>query len=147
MHDIIHNIGVSQIAAPQTIKTVAVVGEVIDTQGIGALAVAVLLGNAADTLGAGVYVDLKIEHADDNGNDAPAAFAPCTAADISPDMAVSAGVFQRVNSPSLDNTRYAVEYRGGKRFVRVSAVPAGLDDGLPLAMLAMAGNTAQKPGA
>jgi len=145
MHDIIHNIGLSQIAAPQAITAAPVTGAVIDTQGIGTLAVAVLLGAAADTLGASVYIDLKIEHADDDGTGAPAAFAPCTDTEVLPEMTLTDGVFKRIDSNAEANTRYALEYRGEKRFVKVSAVPAGLEDGAPIAMIALCGNPAQKP--
>lgn len=41
--------------------------------------------------------------------------------------------------------RYAVEYSGGKRFVRITAAPQGLTEGIQLAMLALAANAAQKP--
>ncbi|MDP2204755.1 MAG: hypothetical protein Q8K65_00445 [Alphaproteobacteria bacterium] len=145
MHDIIHNIGLSQVAAPQVMTSAPVTGAVIDTQGIGTLAVAVLLGAAADTLGVAVYIDLKIEHADDDGTGNPAAFTPCTDADVLPDMTLSSGVFKRIDSNAEANMRYALEYRGEKRFVKVSAVPAGLEDGAPIAMIALCGNPAQKP--
>lgn len=145
MHDIIHNIGLSQIAPPQVITTAPVTGAVIDTQGIGTLAVAVLLGAAADTLGASVYIDLKIEHADDDGTGNPAAFAPCTDAEVLPEMTLTNGVFKRIDDNAEANARYALEYRGEKRFVKVSAVPAGLEDGAPVAMIALCGNPAQKP--
>lgn len=145
MHDIIHNIGLSQMAAPQTLIAAPAVGAVVDTQGIGTLAVAVLVGAPADTLGPAVYVDLKIEHADDDGTGSPGAFAPCTAAEVLPEMALSDGVFKRIDSNADANSRYALEYRGHKRFVRVSAVPAGLEDGVPVAMIALCGNPAQKP--
>lgn len=145
MHDIIHNIGVSQIAAPQTVTSGPIVSETIDMQGIGALAVAVMLGDTADTLGPSVYLDLKIEHADDNGAGAPAAFAACQGSDVKPDMALSNGVFKRVDSNAEADMRYAVEYSGGKRFVRITAVPQGLTEGIQVAMLALAANAAQKP--
>lgn len=145
MHDIIHNIGVSQIAAPQTVTSGPIVSETIDMQGIGALAVAVMLGDTADTLGPSVYLDLKIEHADDNGAGAPAAFSACQSGDVKPDMAVSNGVFKRVDSNAEADMRYAVEYSGGKRFVRLTAAPQGLTNGIQLAMLALAANAAQRP--
>lgn len=145
MHDIIHNIGLSQVAAPQVITNAPVAGAVIDTQGIGTLAVAVLVGAAADTLGPAVYIDLKIEHAEDDGTGNPAAFAPCTDGDVLPDMTLSSGVFKRIDSNAEANARYALEYRGAKRFVKVSAVPAGLENGTPIAMIALCGNPAQKP--
>ncbi|HCS23397.1 MAG TPA: hypothetical protein DIW20_06545 [Rhodospirillaceae bacterium] len=145
MHDIIHNIGMSQIAAPQTLTSGSIVSETIDMQGIGALAVAVLLGDTADTLGASVYIDLKIEHAEDNGAGTPAAFAACTDVDVKPDMSLVSGVFKRVDNNAEADTRYAVEYSGGKRFVRITAQAQGLSEGIQVAMLALAANPAQAP--
>ena len=145
MHDIIHNIDIAQIAAPQVILASAVASSNIDTQGTETLAVAVLLGTFGDTLAAGKRVDLKIEHADDNGSGAPAAFANCTDADVDAPAPLSAGIFATVDANAEANRRYVVGYRGGKRFVKVTATPTGLTSGGTVAMLALCGNLSQKP--
>ncbi len=145
MHDIIHNMEILQAAAPQSIISSAITSGNIDTQGSEAVAVAVLLGTFGDTLAAGKRIDLKIEHADDNGSGAPAAYSNCTDADVQNANALNAGVFAVVDANAEANRRYVVGYRGGKRFVRVTATPTGLTSGGSIAMLALCGNLSQKP--
>lgn len=145
MHDIIHNIEVTQVAAPQTILASAVTSGDIDTQGQGTLAVAALLGSFGETLSASKRVDLKIEHADDDGTGAPAAYAACTDADVDGASGLAAGVFAVIDANAKASRRYVIGYRGGKRFVKVTATPTGLASGGSLALLALAGNSAQKP--
>ena len=145
MHDIINNNEITQAAAPQAILASAITSGNIDTQGTETLAVAVLLGTFGDTLAAGKRVDLKIEHADDNGSGAPAAYANCTDTDVDSAGALTAGVFAVVDANAEANRRYVIGYRGGKRFVKVTATPTGLTSGGTVAMLALSGNLSQKP--
>lgn len=145
MHDILSNIAITQVAAPQEIKAAAVTSGPIDTQGADALAVAVLLGAFGDTLAAGKRVDLKIEHAEDDGSGAPAAYSPCTDDDVTGSEGLSSGIFAVVDANAEAEKRYVIGYRGGKRFVKVTATPTGLSTGGTIAMLALAGNLAQKP--
>lgn len=145
MHDIVHNIDITQVAAPQAILASTVSSGNIDTQGAETLAVAVLLGTFGDTLAAGKRVDLKIEHADDNGSGAPGAYASCTDADVDSTAALAAGIFAVIDANAEANRRYVVGYRGGKRFVKVTATPTGLTAGGSIAMLALSGNLSQKP--
>lgn len=145
MHDILSNIDITQVAAPQAITSAAVTSGNIDTQGTGTLAVAVLLGTFADTLNSGKRVDLKIEHADDDGSGAPAAYAACTDADVQGAEGLAAGVFAVVDANGEAAQRYVIGYCGGKRFVKVTAVPTGLSSGGTIALLTLAGNLAQAP--
>ncbi len=45
----------------------------------------------------------------------------------------------------MEAKRYVIGYRGGKRFVKVTATPVSLSTGGPIAMIALKGATAQKP--
>ncbi len=147
MHNITSNIGVAQALAPQTIIASALNSGVLDCRGAEAVAIAVLVGTAADTLSGSVHVALKIEHADDDGTGAPAAFAPCADADVLNVSGLAAGVFADINSAAKDEKRYVIDYCGGKRFVKVTATPTGLSSGMPIAMLALKGNLTQLPAA
>jgi len=145
MHDIVNNIAVLQVLAPQTIQAEALDSGAIDMQGCDALAVAVLIGAIGDTLAAGKRIDLKIQHADDDGTGAPAAFENCTAEDVLNADTVTNGLFLSIDDDAQENARHVVGYRGGKRFVKVTATPVSLSTGGPVAMLALQGNAAQKP--
>lgn len=145
MHDIISNIAVAQVLAPQTIQASALHSGNIDMQGCETLAVAVLVGNITDTLDSSNRIDLKIEHADDDGTGSPAAYGACADEDVLNATGLSSGIFATLNDSAKKNARHVIGYRGGKRFVRVTATPVSLETGGPIAMVALKGNTASKP--
>lgn len=145
MHDITSNIGIEQVLKPQTVQAAEATSGNIDCRGAESVAVVVLTGTIDDTLGASVRLDLKIEHADDNGNGAPASYAACTTADIANATIASGGIFASIDASTKDEKRYAVSYKGGKRFVKVTAVPVSLTNGGAVAMIALKGNLAQAP--
>lgn len=145
MHDIVSNIKIEQALSPQTIQAAALNSGNIDMQTAGTLAVVVAIGNIADTLDGTHRIDLKIEHADDDGTGAPAAYAACTDDDVLNAAGLTGGVFKAVNANSLELARHVIGYRGGRRFVKVTATPVSLTTGGPIAMIALKGNTAQKP--
>ena len=77
MHDIVNNLALTQVLTPQTIQGSALNSGNIDMQGAETLAVVVMVGNIADTLDASHRIDVKIEHADDDGTGAPGSYAAC----------------------------------------------------------------------
>jgi hypothetical protein len=145
MHNIVHNIETTLVLAPQTVQAAAVNSGTIDTQGSETLAVVVMVGTIGETLDSENRIDLKIEHADDNGSGAPASYSPCTDDDVQNASDLSAGIFAVIDHADKAQKRHMVEYTGGKRFVKVTATPVSLATGGPVAMLALAGNAAQKP--
>ena len=145
MHDIVNNIGVEQPLMPQSILASAIDSGAIDTLGAETVAVAVLVGDIIDTLGASVRVDLKIEHADDDGTGNPAAYAACTDADVLNATGLVAGKFMSIDAGNKKQKRHLIGYRGGKRFICVTATPVGLVSGGTIAMLALKGNLSQLP--
>lgn len=145
MHNPLHNETIEQSLAPQSIQATALNSGNIDMQGHETLAVAVMIGNIADTLSASVKVDIKIEHADDNGTGAPGTYNACVDDDVLNYSGLSSGVFLTLDSNAKKSKRYVIGYRGGKRFVKVTATPASLATGGPVAMLALKGQPAQKP--
>lgn len=145
MHDIVNNIALMQVLAPQTLQAAALDSGAIDTQGSETLAVAVLVGAIGDTLDSNNRIDLKIEHAEDDGTGAPGAFAACTADDVANAETVTDGVFFSVDDNTKENARHVVGYRGGKRFVKITATPVSLSTGGAIAMIALQGRLAQAP--
>lgn len=147
MHDLINSIKIEQPIAPQTLQASAVVGTAIDMQGAQSLSIIVAVGNIADTLDASNRLDVKIEHADDNGAGAPGSYSDCVDADVLNASGLASGVFLSVDAAGKENKRHAIGYIGGKRFVRVTATPVSLETGGPMAVLAIKGNLAAAPAA
>lgn len=144
-HDIVNNIGVELSLAPQTIQAAALNSGNIDMRGAEALAVVILAGNIVDTLDSTHRIDVKIEHADDNGAGSPAAYAACTDEDVLNATGLTAGQFLSIDDTAKEQKRHVIGYRGGKRFVKVTATPVTLTTGGPIAMLALKGSLNQLP--
>jgi hypothetical protein len=145
MHNIVNNIGIEQSLMPQTIQASALNTGNIDTQGAEALAVAILVGNIADTLSGSIRIDVKIEHAEDDGAGAPDAYAACTDEDVLNFSGLAYGIFLSIDAAGKEQKRHVIGYRGGRRFVKVTATPVSIATGGPIAMLALKGNLSQLP--
>lgn len=145
MHDITSNIHLSQVLDPQTIQGSALDSGDIDAQGFETLAVAVLVGEIGDTLDASNRIDLSIEHADDDGTGSPGSYAACTDADVLNASGLSTGIFKAVDAAGDESARHVIGYRGGKRFVKVTATPVSLATGGAIAMLALKGGASGAP--
>lgn len=145
MHSITDNIGIEQSLMPQTIISAALNSGNIDTRGAETTAVAILVGNTADTLSGSVRIDVKIEHADDDGAGAPGAYAACTDEDVLNASGLVSGLFLSIDAAGKKQKRHVIGYRGGKRFVKVTATPTGLTAGAPVALLTLKANLGQLP--
>lgn len=145
MHDITSNIGILQLLPPQTIQAAALDSGDIDLQGAESLAIAILVGNIADGLSGAARIDVKIEHAEDDGSGAPGPYAACTDEDVLNFANLDAGTFLVIDAPAQENRRHVIGYRGGRRFVKVTATPVGLATGGPVAMIGLKANAAQNP--
>ncbi len=143
LHDIVSNIAVEQCLAPQTIQGSPLNSGNIDTRGFGAVAVVLAVGNIADTLGPSNRIDVKIEHAEDDGTGSPAAYAACTDEDVLNYANLSSGQYLSLDANAKENKRHVIGYRGGKRFVKVTATPVSISTGGPVAMMALKGAPAQ----
>lgn len=144
MHNISRNIVLTQALAPQVITSSALNSGNLDLQGAEALSVVLLVGDISETLDASHKIDVKIEHADDDGTGSPAAYGPCADADVLGYTGLAAGVFLTLDTAGEEQKRYVIDYVGGKRFVKVTATPTGLSTGGPVAMLALKGNLSQR---
>ncbi len=140
MHSIVDNIKIEQALMPQVIQAAALDTGNIDMLGAENLSVVLLVGDMADALSGSVKVDVKIQHADEVG-----AYVDCTDEDVLNVAGLTAGVFLSIDDVAKEHARYVVEYRGAKRFVKVTAIPTGLSTGGEVAMVALKGGLAQKP--
>ena len=145
MHNITSNIAISQVLTPQTIQASALNSGNIDTLGCESLAVVLLVGAIGEALDESNRIDVKIEHAEDDGTGSPASYAACTDEDVLNYTGLSSGQFLSIDSEGEESKRYVIGYRGGRRFVKVTATPVSIASGGPIAMLALKGNTSHKP--
>lgn len=145
MHSIVDNVLIAQPVNPQTILASALNTGNIDMQGAETLAVVTLVGNIADTLDSTHRIDLKIEHADDDGTGNPGTYAACVDDDVLNFTGLVSGVFVSIDAAGKKQKRHVISYRGGRRFVKVTATPVGLVTGGPIAVLTLKGNTNQRP--
>ncbi len=137
-----------QSLKPQTIAASALNSGNVDTQGYESLSVAILVGDISETLGSGspvAQIDLKIEHAADDGTGAPGTYAACVDADVLGFTGLTAGLFKTIDTAGEENRRYVIGYRGVNRFVRVTATPQGLSTGGAIAMMAIKGHPHEAP--
>ena len=145
MHSIVDNIAMEQALMPQTILASALDSGNIDMQSAEDLSVVLLVGDIADTLSGSVKVDVKIEHAEDDGTGAPDTYVACTDEDVLNFTGLTAGLFLSIDDVAKEQKRHVIEYRGDKRFVKVTATPTGLSTGGAVAILALKGSLNQKP--
>jgi hypothetical protein len=145
MHDLVNSLSIIQCLDPQTVQAEALDSGDIDMQGAETLAVVVMVGDIGETTDASNRLDLKIEHADDDGTGQPDAYADCTDADVLNFENLASGVFASIDGAAKEEKRHVIGYRGGKRFVKVTATPVSLATGGPVAMIAIKGNVNQKP--
>lgn len=145
MHSIVDNIQIEQVLHPQIISSSALNSGNMDRQGAENLAVAVLVGDISETLSGSAKIELKIEHAEDDGTGAPGAYTACTDADVLNFSGLVSGVFASIDADAEETDRYVIEYIGGKRFVKVTATPTGLSTGGAIAMASLKGGLSQKP--
>ena len=140
MHNIVDNIKIEQVVKPQIITNQILDSGAIDMQNIEVLNVAILVGDIVDILSSSAKIDLKIEHSDDAEE-----YLACGDADILNYQNVSEGVFASIDDEVKEDARYLVEYRGSKRYVKVSAIPTGLTQGGNIAMLALTTKHSRTP--
>jgi len=132
MKDLYHNVLPTRALTIQTITDTALVSGDIDLKGFEAVQVLVDFGDIAE-MGASpvgnAAIAVKLEHADDDGSGAPAAYAEVSDADVVGPAGVSAGV---VATTSSDLVPIRFGYVGGKRFIKVTLTPTDLATGGPV---------------
>lgn len=124
------------------VATADVTGATVDTQGYHAVGLLANVGASGDTLSGSVYVDLEVEHSNDNST-----WADCADTDIEGAVTgTTTGTFARINDPAEDVALYKTNYYGGRRYVRVIANLTGTHtNGIPLSVTAVLGEPTYAP--
>ena len=145
MRDLHNNIAHAVAVAPQTIAGSNLVSGNIDLAGFNAAEVVAYLGDidelGGSPLGA-AKLEVKLEHADDDGTGSPGAYANVGLADVLGPSAVTAGI---VASTTGDGNFLEVGYLGDKRFLRVTLVPTALTNGGPVSAWIAKGSPRHAP--
>ncbi len=145
MRDLHSNVAHVAAVNPQTIAGSNLASGDIDLNGFNAAEVAVYLGDI-DELGASpvgaAKLDVKLEHAEDDGTGSPGAYADVTLADVIGPSSVTSGI---VASTTGDNAVLEVGYLGDKRFLRVTLQPTDLTNGGPVAAWVVKGAPRHAP--
>jgi hypothetical protein len=149
MRDLHNNLDAVQAIQAQTITQAggAIQSGNVDLKGFGSAEVLVHFGDIDEMGGSplgGAKIDVKIEHADDDGAGAPGAYANVTLADVLGPAAVTSGI---VASPTTDTDVVQVGYVGDKRFLRVTLTPTGLTNGGPVGAVVVKGHPRHAPAA
>ena len=149
MRDLHNNVVPVQALRAQTINQAggALNTGAVDLTGFNAAQIVVHFGDI-DELGASpvgaAKVEVKLEHAEDDGTGSPGAFANVTAADVTGVASVAAGV---VATATSDLTPASLGYVGDKRFIKVTLTPTGLTNGGPVGVIVNKGHARHAPAA
>ena len=145
MRDLHNNIAHVTAVAPQTISGSNIVSGNIDLTGFNAAEVVAHLGDIDELGGSPVgaaKLEVKLEHADDDGTGSPGAYANVDLADVIGPSSVTGGI---VASTTSDGNFLEVGYLGDKRFLRVTLVPTGLTNGGPVTAWVTKGSPRHAP--
>lgn len=141
---------ITQEIVPQTLNQAASPGGLasgnIDTLGFDSLQLALILGDIDEIGGSPVgdaQIDIKVEHAADDGSGSPDTYAAVASSDIDGFAVTSIG--HLVGSPTTDADVIRFGYIGDRRFVRVTLEPQGLTNGGPVALVAVKGHAGLSP--
>lgn len=119
----------------------------VDLRGYDGAVVALHLGakHASDTLSGTNKITFELEHADDDGTGAAGTYAAVAAADVV-GVTPASGVIYTVDAAGDCEQVFQCGYIGGKRFIKVTATPAGtIANGLPLSVELVKGYPSFKP--
>ncbi len=147
MQDLNSNVAPVQALAAGTINqgTGALVSGNVDLAGFNAAQIVVHFG-AITEMGVpptgAAQIAVKLEHADDDGAGAPAAYAEVSDADVTGIAGVTAGV---IATPSSDLAPVTAGYVGGKRFLRATLTPTDLTIGGPVGVIVNKGHPRHAP--
>lgn len=114
-----------------------------DMQGFESLVAIVQVGASGDTLSGSVFLELILEHGDEqDGSDA---VAVTSADDVLPGTALALGVFATIDDPAEDDAVFKIGYRGTKRYVRVAVDLTGTHtNGIPVSVIGIKGDASNQ---
>jgi hypothetical protein len=129
-------------ALSAAVLTADATGASIDAFGYETVAITANVGASGDTLSGSVYVELEIEHSDDNSSWADAANTDIRTAVTG----TNTGTFAKIDDPAEDDAIYSVQYIGGKRYVRIVANLTGTHtNGIPIGAVAVLSGARELP--
>lgn len=147
MRDLHNTVAAVHAIPAQTINQAggALQSGAIDLAGFSSADVTVHFGNVVElgpTPSPGAQIDVRLEHAADDGTGAPGAFTDVSDADVVGATGVVSGV---TNSPTDDTEVVSVGYVGDRRFLRVTLTPVNLTSGGPAGVLVIKGHPRHAP--
>lgn len=150
MRDLHSNLAAVHAIPAQTINQAggALQSGAIDLAGFASADVAVHFGAVVElgpSPAAGAKIDVRLEHAADDGTGAPGVFADITDADVIGVSGVSGVVGGITNSTTDDTNVVSVGYVGDRRFLRVTLTPTNLTSGGPAGVLMVKGHPRHAP--
>lgn len=146
MKDTFNNILAVSGALPVVITSSDVTTGDVDLQGYNSALLLVHVGAIVDALDASNKIALKLEHADDDGTGIADSYTDVTDDDVLSNLeAISSGIFKTLDADTDDSKLYAIGYTGGKRFIKLTAVPTSIGTGGPIGITVLKGHPAQLP--
>ena len=129
-------------ALSNAVLTADATGATVDAFGYETVAITAIVGASGDTLSGSVYVELELEHSDDNSS-----WADCANADIKTAITgTNTGTFAKIDDAAEDDAIYSVQYVGGRRYVRIVANLTGTHtNGIPVAAVAVLSGSRELP--
>ena len=145
MQDLHNSIAAVVAVNTQTISGASLGSGTIDLQGFNSAEIIAHLGDIDELGGSPVgdaKLEMKLEHAADDGTGAPGAYANVALADVIGPTSVTSGI---VASTTTDLNLLEVGYIGEKRFIRVTLVPTSLTNGGPVSAMVVKGAPRHAP--
>ncbi len=147
MKDMSNNIKVVSALAAAVYGSADVNGSAVDRQGFESVTFAMSVGAEGDTLTGSLYIQVEMEHSDDNST-----WTDCAAADIivPKDQTVVVDGTNSIVFKADDGAEapvvFKVGYKGGKRYSRLVYNKEGThSNGTPAAALAILGHASMLP--
>ncbi len=138
--DFSKNVKVSQLLAPLVHTTSPGTELSIDNQGFGSSMFMANVGITGDTLSGSVFVEMVIEHSDDD-----VSFDEVAATDLA-GGAGAGPLVALIDDNSEDEAVFKVGYIGDKRYVRMIAALTGTHtNGIPIGIVAVQGHAEAQP--
>lgn len=120
----------------------------VDTKGFDACEFIVSVGASADTLSGSVYLELKLQHSDDNSAWSAVSSVDDIIVGSCPRVTTvdSNGTFALIDAAAEDEFHFRIGYRGIKRYVRVFIDTTGTHtNGTPVSSIAVLSSASLVP--
>lgn len=141
LRDLFHKTGVESLKIPATI-TADSNSSSVDLANKQGVILAAHIGNSADTLSGSVYLEVEVEHSDDDST-----FTDCADADIfNAVTGTNTGTIAKIDAPAEDSLVVLTGYKGSKRYVRlVFNVTGTHTNGVPVSAVAITQGLREQP--